>query len=58
MGGNNHGFTGGRLSLVEAFGGIPEPRVAGRSKHGLVKMPVVTVCALVCGVDEFTGVEA
>lgn len=58
MGVNSHGVAGKRLSLIEVFGDIPDPRVAGRSKHNLVEMLVVTVCALVCGIDEFTGVEA
>ncbi|MFY9329494.1 MAG: ISAs1 family transposase [Georgfuchsia sp.] len=47
-----------RLSLAEAFSGLPDPRVAGRSKHDLVEMLVVTVCALICGVDDFVGIEA
>lgn len=47
-----------RLSLAEAFAGLPDPRVAGRSKHDLVEMLVVTVCALLCGVDDFVGIEA
>lgn len=47
-----------RLSLIEAFDDIPEPRVTGRSKHDLVEMLVVTVCALMCGVDDFVGIEA
>ena len=49
---------GKRLSLVEAFADLPDPRVGGRSKHDLVEMLVVTVCALVCGVDDFVGIEA
>lgn len=47
-----------RLSLVDAFTGLPDPRVAGRSKHDLAEMLVVTVCALLCGVDDFVGIEA
>lgn len=46
-----------KLSLVEAFAGLPDPRVAGRSKHDLVEILVITVCALVCGIDDFVGVE-
>ena len=35
-----------RLSLAEAFAGLPDPRVAGRSKHDLVEMLVEDVgCA-------------
>ena len=47
-----------RLSLSEAFAEIPDPRVEGRSKHDLVEMLVVAVCGLVCGVDDFVGIEA
>jgi len=47
-----------RLSLAEAFAGLPDPRVTGRSKHDLVEMLVVAVCALLCGVDDFVGIEA
>jgi predicted transposase YbfD/YdcC len=49
---------GKRLSIAEAFAEIPEPRVAGRSKHDLVEMLVLAACAMVCGVDDFVGIEA
>ena len=58
MGTDNQHIADKRLSLMEAFADLPDPRVAGRSKHDLVEMMVVTVCSLVYGVDEFTGVEA
>ena len=47
-----------RVSLAEVFSEIPDPRVAGRSKHDLVEMLVICVCALVCGIDDFVGIEA
>ena len=47
-----------RVSLTDVFAEIPDPRVTGRSKHDLVEMLVVTVCALLCGVDDFVGIEA
>jgi predicted transposase YbfD/YdcC len=47
-----------RLSIVEAFEGISDPRVVGRSKYDLVEMLVLSVCAMVCGVDDFVGIEA
>ncbi|KAF0167159.1 MAG: putative transposase [Rhodocyclaceae bacterium] len=53
-----HEGPGKRLSIAEAFGEIPEPRVAGRSKHDLVEMLVLAACAMVCGVDDFVGIEA
>jgi predicted transposase YbfD/YdcC len=49
---------GKRMSISEAFAEIPDPRVAGRSKHHLVEMLVLAACAMVCGVDDFVGIEA
>jgi len=51
-------IQGQRLSLAEAFAEVPDPRVVNRSKHDLVEMRVVTVCGLLCGVDDFVGIEA
>jgi hypothetical protein len=45
------------LSIAEVFGEIPEPRVVGRSKHNLVEMLMLAVCAMVCGIDDFVGIE-
>lgn len=53
----NSGMAGTKLSLAEAFADLPDPRVVGRSKHDVVDMLVITVCALVCGVDDFVGVQ-
>ena len=50
-------LLGERLALMEAFAAIPEPRVAGRSKYDLVEMLVITVCAMVCGIEDFVGIE-
>ena len=47
-----------RLPLVDAFADLADPRIAGRSKHDLVEMLVVSVCALMCGVNDFVGIEA
>lgn len=47
-----------RVSLTEVFAEIPDPRIVGRSKHDLVEMLVICVCALVCGIDDFVGIEA
>jgi hypothetical protein len=51
------GATITQLSLKEAFAEIPDPRVAGRSKHDLVEIRVVTVCARVCGVNDFVVIQ-
>jgi len=58
MGTGNLGAGSEKASLVEAFAGLLDPRVAGRSKYDLVEILVITVCAVVCGIDDFGGVEA
>ena len=50
--------TGKPVSLAEAFSVIVDPRVVGRSTHDLVEMPVVAVCAMPCGADNFVNIEA
>jgi hypothetical protein len=44
--------------ISTSFGDVPDPRVVGRSKYDLVEMLVLTVCATVCSVDVFVGIEA
>ena len=52
------GVAGNRLSLFEVFSDVPEPRVAGRSTYDLAEILVLATCAMVCGVDDFVGIEA
>lgn len=52
------GIPGKRMSIADAFAEVPDPRVAGRSRHSLVEMLVLAACAMVCGVDDFVGIEA
>jgi predicted transposase YbfD/YdcC len=44
-------------SLIEVFADLPDPRVLGRSKHDLVEILMVSVCALLCGIDDFVGIQ-
>jgi predicted transposase YbfD/YdcC len=48
----------GRLALTAVFAQIPDPRVAGRSSYDLVEMLVISVCAMVCGIEDFVGIES
>jgi len=50
-------FLEGRLALTDVFADVSDYRVIGRSKHNLVDMLVITVCAMVCGIEDFVGVE-
>jgi predicted transposase YbfD/YdcC len=44
-------------SIEECFGELPDPRVKGRCDHKLIDMMVMTICAVICGADSWTGVE-
>jgi hypothetical protein len=49
---------GGRLALTTDFSDVPDPRVVERSKYDRVEMLVISVCAMVCGIDDFVGIES
>jgi predicted transposase YbfD/YdcC len=44
-------------SLEECFQDLPDPRVQGRCDHKLIEMIIVAVCAVMCGADNWVGVE-
>ena len=38
-----------KLSLIEHFQDLPDPRVPGRCDHDLIDVLIIAVCALLCG---------
>jgi hypothetical protein len=50
--GDRAGTAGVALSLVEGFG-VPDPRQARGSRHGLVPLLVVAACAVMTGARSF-----
>jgi predicted transposase YbfD/YdcC len=42
-----------KLSLIEHFKDLPDPRVQGRTDHDLIDVLVIAVCALLCGATGF-----
>ena len=38
-----------KLSLIEHFQDLPDPRVQGRCDHDLIDVLIIAVCALLCG---------
>jgi|SRR5579859_7288004 len=44
-------------SLEECFGDLADPRVEGRCSHLLVEIILITVCAVLCGAENFSEVE-
>jgi predicted transposase YbfD/YdcC len=47
----------GLVKLMKSFADMPDPRVVGRTDHLLLDILVLTVCAVLCGVDDWEGVE-
>ena len=47
----------GLVKLTESFSDMPDPRVIGRTDHHLVDILVLTVCAVLCGADDWEAVE-
>jgi hypothetical protein len=41
----------------ECFAELPDPRVAGRTVHGLLDILFLTLCGVICGMDDFEAIE-
>lgn len=41
----------------ESFSGLPDPRVVGRTSHGLLDILFLTLCAVICGMDDWEAIE-
>jgi len=45
------------LSIIEAFGDLPDPRVDRTKRHKLSDILVLTLCGAICGVDNWVEME-
>lgn len=45
-----------RLALTHHFATLTDPRVVGRTKHRLVDLITIAVCAVIAGADDWAGV--
>lgn len=45
-------------SVIDCFSELEDPRVEGRIDHKLIDIIVIAVCAVLCGAETWTGVEA
>ena len=43
--------------LKECFAGLRDPRVVGRTTHGLTDILFLTLCAVLCGMDDWESIE-
>lgn len=46
----------GFVKLMESFSEVPDPRVVGRTDHHLLDILVLTICAVLCGADDWEAV--
>jgi len=42
-------------SITEHFAGLPDPRVAGATRHELLDILTIALCAVICGAESFVG---
>lgn len=47
-----------RVSLVECFADLPDPRVVGRTDHDLLDIVVLALCAVMSGAEGWDDIEA
>jgi predicted transposase YbfD/YdcC len=45
-------------SIVHHFSSIEDPRLDRRKKHSLSDIIFITICAVICGADNWVGIEA
>ena len=48
-------MTGQPTSITTHFGSLPDPRVAGTTRHELLDILTMALCAVICGADSFVG---
>lgn len=59
------GFAQGDCMAIEVqfdtwkdcFAEVPDPRVVGRTSHGLLDILFLTLCGVICGMDDFEAIE-
>lgn len=45
-------------SVIDCFSELDDPRVEGRTLHKLIDIIVITICAVACGAETWSGIEA
>ena len=45
------------LSISECFADLPDPRMEKKTKHQLLDIITITICAVICGADSWVEIE-
>lgn len=43
-------------SIIEHFSSLPDPRILRKTRHKLIDIVVITVCAVICGAEDWADV--
>jgi len=44
-------------SISKAFGDLTDPRIKRRLRHPLINILTISICAIICGCDDFCAIE-
>lgn len=50
-------MTGQRVSIIEHFGSLTDPRIDRTKRHKLVDIIVIAICGSICGADTWVDIE-
>ena len=45
------------ISIIDHFSVIEDPRIERRKEHKLIDILTISICAVLCGADDFTAME-
>lgn len=46
-----------KITLIEHFTELTDPRVERTKEHKLIDIVVIGICAVICGADTWVGIE-
>ena len=46
-----------KITLIDHFTNLTDPRVDRTKEHKLIDIVVISVCAVICGADTWVGIE-
>ncbi len=44
------------ISLIEHFRPLPDPRIAKKTRHKLIDIVVIAICAIICGANDYESI--
>ena len=45
-------------TVVEHFSSLTDPRIDRKKRHQLLDIVVIAICAVICGANDWVGIEA